>query len=95
MLRDALVIVGLALATLAAGCSNTPSPPPDTRAADLQVVRDVETASQQAVAGKDIEKWATFFTEDASGLFPGDRMLNGKAAIKGAMSIYFADPIFR
>jgi uncharacterized protein (TIGR02246 family) len=94
MLRDASVIVCLALATLTAGCSNAPSPPPDTRAADLQVVRDVEAASQQATADKDIEKWATYFAEDASGLFPGDRMLNGKAAIKDAMSIYFADPNF-
>lgn len=94
MLRDSLVIVCLALASLLAGCSNAPSPPPDTRAADLQVVRDVEAASQQAIANKDIEKWATYFTEDASGLFPGDRTLNGKAAIKDAMSIYFADPNF-
>lgn len=45
-------------------------------------------------AAKDADKWATYFAEDASGLFPGDGMLNGKAAIKGAMATYLADPNF-
>jgi len=94
MVRDASLIVCLALAILTVGCSNAPIPPPDTRGADLQVIRDIEAASQQAAADKNIDKWAAFFAEDASGLFPGDVTLNGKAAIKGAMATYFADPNF-
>jgi uncharacterized protein (TIGR02246 family) len=94
MIRNASLIVCLALATLTAGCSNSPAPPPDTRAADAQVVKDIQAALFKDAAAKDADKWATYFTEDASGLFPGDGMLNGKAAIKAAMATYFADPNF-
>jgi uncharacterized protein (TIGR02246 family) len=94
VLGNASQIVCLALAALAAGCSNAPAPPPDTRAADVQVVKDIEAASFKDAAAKDADKWATYFTEDASGLFPGDGTLNGKAAIKAAMATYFADPNF-
>jgi len=94
MVRNTSLIVYLALATLTAGCSNAPAPPPDTRAADVQAVKDIEAASLKDAAAKDADKWATYFAEDASGLFPGDGMLNGKAGIKAAMATYFADPNF-
>lgn len=91
--RD-LWIACMALIALTAGCSNAPAPPPDTRAADEQVVREVETARFSDAAAKNADKWATYFTEDASGLFPGGGMLDGRAAIKAAMATYFADPNF-
>jgi len=94
MVRNTSLIVCLALATLTAGCSNAPAPPPDTRAADVQAVKDIEAASLKDAAAKDVDKWATYFAEDASGLFPGDGMLNGKADLKAAMATYFADPNF-
>jgi uncharacterized protein (TIGR02246 family) len=94
MLRNILLIVCVALFLLAAGCSNTPAPPPDTRAADLQAVKDVETAWVKDVATKDPEKFASHFTEDGCGLYPGAPTLNGKAAIKAALAQYFADPNF-
>ena len=94
MVRNTSLIVYLALATLTAGCSNAPAPPPDTRAADVQAVKDIEAASLKDAAAKDADKWATYFAEDASGLFPGDKMLDGRAAIKGAIATYFADPDF-
>ncbi|MGA1998300.1 MAG: SgcJ/EcaC family oxidoreductase [Bryobacteraceae bacterium] len=94
MVRNTSLIVCLALATLTAGCSNAPAPPPDTRADDVQAVKDIEAASLKDAAAKDADKWASYFAEDASGLFPGDEMLNGKAAIKAAMATYFADPNF-
>jgi uncharacterized protein (TIGR02246 family) len=94
MMRNVSPIVCLAVATLTASCSKSPAPPPDTRAADAQVVKDVEAALFRDAAAKDADKWATYFTEDASGLFPGDGMLNGKAAIRAAMATYFADPNF-
>jgi uncharacterized protein (TIGR02246 family) len=84
----------LAVAALTSGCSNTPAPFPDTRAADAQAIRGLEEAAQKNAASKDADTWATFFAEDASGLFPGDQILNGKAAIKAAMATYFADPNF-
>jgi len=95
MLRNTSLIVCLALAALTVGCSNAPAPPPpDTRAADVQAIKDVEAAWVKDVAAKDADKWASYFTEDGSGLYPGAGILNGKAAIKAAMAPYFADPNF-
>ena len=45
-------------------------------------------------ASKDADKWASYFTEDGSGLYPGAATLNGKAAIKAAMAHMLADPNF-
>ncbi len=93
MLRNTSLIAGLTLAALAAGCSNTPAPTPviDTRAADVQAVKDVETAW---AAAKDADKWASYFAEDGSALYPGSGIVNGRAAIQAAMAPSFADPNF-
>jgi uncharacterized protein (TIGR02246 family) len=93
-MRNTLLILCLALTLLTAGCSNAPTPPPDTRAADLQAVKDVEAAWVKDAATKDADKWASYFTDDGSGLYPGAATLNGKAAIKAAMASIFADPKF-
>jgi len=89
-----LLIACLALAVLAAGCSNAAAPPADTRAADVQAVKDVEAAWVKDAASKDADKWASYFAEDGSGLYPGGGILNGKAAIKAAMAQVLADPNF-
>jgi uncharacterized protein (TIGR02246 family) len=94
MLRNTSLIVCLALAVLTVGCANAPAPPPDTRAADAQAVKDVETAWVKDAATKDADKWASYFTDDGSGPYPGARTLNGKAAIKAAMAPMLADPNF-
>ena len=95
MLRNTSLIVCLALAALTVGCANAPAPPPpDTRAADVQAIKDIEAAWVKDAATKDADKWASYFAEDGSGLYPGAGILNGKAAIKAAMAPYFADPNF-
>ena len=95
MLRNITLIGCLALAALIAGCSTAPPPPPpDTRAADVQAVKDVEAAWLKDMATKDADKFASYFADDASGLYPGAATLNGKAAIRTAIAPYFADPNF-
>src|ERR1039457_309740 len=98
MLRNTSLILCLALAVLAVGCANAPTPapapPPDTRAADVQAVKDLEAAWVKDANSKDPAKWASYFTEDGSGLYPGAPTLSGKAAIQAAMTPYFADPNF-
>jgi len=95
MLRNTSLILCLAVAVLSVGCANAPAPPPpDTRAADVQAVKDVEAAWVRDIATKDVDKFASYFAEDASGLYPGAATLNGKAAIKAAFATYFADPNF-
>jgi uncharacterized protein (TIGR02246 family) len=94
-MRNTSLIVCLALVALTAGCSNPPpAPPPDTRPADLQAVKEVEAAWIKAMAAKDADKFASYLAEDACGLYPGAGILNGKEAIKAAFAPYFADPNF-
>ena len=95
MLRHTSLSLCLALATFAVGCANAPAPPPpDTRAADVQAIKDIETSWMKDAATKDPDKWAAYFAEDGSGLYPGMPILNGKAAIKAAMAPFFSDPNF-
>ncbi|MGO9405092.1 MAG: YybH family protein [Terriglobales bacterium] len=95
MPRTTSLVLCLALAVLGVACANAPAPPPpDTRAADVQAVKDVEAAWIKDVATKDADKFVSYFAEDASGLYPGAGILNGKAAIKTALAPYFADPNF-
>jgi uncharacterized protein (TIGR02246 family) len=95
MLRTISLIVCLALAALTVACANAPAPPPpDTRAADLQAVKNVEAAWLKDASTKDADKWASYFTEDGSGLYPGMGILNGKAAVKAAIAPFLADPNF-
>jgi len=95
MSRDPSLILCLTLAVLTIACANAPAPPPpDTRAADVQAVKDLEAAWSKDANSKDADKWASYFAEDGSGLYPGAGTLNGKAAIKAAMSPMLADPNF-
>lgn len=94
MLRTTLMFFGVVLALVAVGCSNAPAPLPDTRAADVQAVKDLEAAWAKDAAAKDPDKWASYFTEDGSGLYPGAPVLNGRAAIKAALATYVSDPNF-
>lgn len=94
MLRNSWPVVCFTLALMAVGCSNAPAPAPDTRAADVQAVKDVEVAWAKDAASKDPDKWASYFAEDGSGLYPGAPTLNGKAAIRAAIAPIMADPNF-
>lgn len=94
MLRNTSLILCLVVAGLAIGCSNTPAPAPDTRAADVQAIKDLEAAWVKDAATKDPGKWASYFSDDGSGLYPGFPTVTGKAALKTAMTPFLADPNF-
>jgi len=95
MLSNVSLIACLTFAAVTAGCSSSaPVLPPDSRAADLKAVKDVEDAWLKDAASKSGEKWASYFTEDGSGLYPGTAILNGKAAISAAMAPVLTDPNF-
>jgi uncharacterized protein (TIGR02246 family) len=94
MVRKISLLLCLALALFGVACSNTPAPPPDTRVADVQAVKDLEVAWVKDGASKDVDKWVSYFADDGSGLYPGMATLNGKPALKAAMAPLFADPNF-
>jgi uncharacterized protein (TIGR02246 family) len=94
MLRNVSLLLCLAFAGLGVACSNTPAPAPDTRDADIQAVKQLEVSWAKDAATKDADKWASYFTDDASGLYPGAPTINGKPALRAALAAYFADPNF-
>jgi uncharacterized protein (TIGR02246 family) len=89
-----LSIACAALAAMMCACSNAPAPMPDTRDADMRAVKDVEAAWLKDTAGKDPEKFASYFADDGAALYPGAPTLNGRQAIRSAMVPYMADPNF-
>lgn len=99
-MRHASMFACFALAIVTLGCSTNPAPSmapaaaPDTRASDVQAVKDIEAQWNKDAATKDADKWANYFTDDGSGLYPGAPILNGKAAIKAGLTPFLADPNF-
>ena len=88
------------LVVMAVACSNAPTAttapaaPPDTRAADVQAVKDLEVAWVKDAATKDAAKWAAYFTDDGAGLYPGAPTVTGKEALITSMKPMLADPNF-
>jgi ketosteroid isomerase-like protein len=68
---------------------------PDTRAADEQAIRAIE-ADWGAVVGvagaKDIDKWMSFYADDAAVFNPNEAAMIGKASIRGGLMKMLATP---
>ncbi len=90
---NSCIIACLSFAILFAGCA-TPSAPSDTREADIQAVRDVETAYLKNLADRDAEKYFSHFADDALGLYPVTPICDGRKAIRAWVEPMFADPGF-
>jgi uncharacterized protein (TIGR02246 family) len=81
-----------ALAVIVAGCNQAPPPPaPDTHDADVKAIRDLDAATGQALAAKDLDKISAFYAEDASLFDPDAPVVNGAAAIKAAWKSMLED----
>ncbi len=94
-MRRYLILIGcLGLFALAVACTSPPPPAPDTRDADIKAVKDVEATWVKDIATKDVEKWANYYSDDASVLMPNAPMLTGKENIKAALKPMLADPNF-
>jgi len=88
-----LVVIAVACST-APTAAPAPAAPPDTRAADVQAVKDLEAAWVKDAATKDAAKWAAYFTDDGAGLYPGAPTVTGKEALTASMKPMLADPNF-
>ena len=84
----------LALAVILAGCNQALPPAPDTREADAQAIRDVETAWSASFATKDVDKVGVFWADDASVFMTDSPVLTGIAAIEAAMKPMAEDKNF-
>jgi uncharacterized protein (TIGR02246 family) len=68
--------------------------PPDTREADVKAIKDVEAAWVKDVATKDVEKFASYYADDASFLVPNMPIATGKDAIRNVIKSLVSDPNF-
>jgi uncharacterized protein (TIGR02246 family) len=81
--------VGLSL--LLAGCSDSPKPVPDTRAADEKAIRDGEIAWNAEFKAKDIDKIVDHYADAATVMAPGEPAARGKDAIRTLLTGMLAD----
>jgi len=89
-MRKFLAVIGLTGLLLAVTACN----PPDNRDADAKALRDLEAQWVKDIATKDVEKFASYYTDDASFLPPSSPAVTGKAAIRDMLKAMLSDPNF-
>jgi len=93
-------VFALALALLLAGCagggSSTPSPADTAKAHDaaVQAIKETESAWMTDINTKDVEKWLSYYTDDASVLVVNAPIATGKDAIRNILKPMLSDPAF-
>ena len=91
LLGSLLLLAGTVACNLAPTAASAPL---DTHDADVQAIKDTEAAWAKASAAKDAEKFASYYTDDAS-LLPQDApAVNGKEAITKTVKQMMSDPNF-
>ena len=90
MRRYSLIIVTLGF-LISTSCSQSPAP--DNREADARSLRDGEVATfVKDWGGKDVDRIAAHFTNDANLILPNAPIMTGKDAIAAAMRGALSDP---
>ena len=77
---------------LLAGCTqqSTPTPPPDTRAADEAAVRAASAEWAKVAAAKDLEKTLSYYADDASMFPPNVPVVTGPDARRKMWTTLFS-----
>lgn len=75
-------------------------PPPtdeakmDTRGPDVQSIRELERRAREAAEAKDLDRYISFYADDAVLFWPGAPMVRGRAAIREFMQAFLSMPAF-
>ncbi len=81
MNRSLFSVAALLLALIGlAACApeqKPPAAPPDTRAADEAAIRAASAQWAKAGEAKDLEKWLSFYADDAALFYPGSPVVTG------------------
>jgi len=86
--------IAIGISLLIAGCSETPAPAPDTRAADEKAIRDGETQWNADFKSRDADKLVNHYADDAVVMVPGVPLAKGKDAIGATLKVFLADKNF-
>ena len=86
------VILSLSTLLLSIGCQQPPATPPDTHDADVQAIKNTE--AEWSKNASDLDKWISYYADDASVLVPNAPIATGKEAIKAALKPMITDKNF-
>jgi uncharacterized protein (TIGR02246 family) len=64
------------------------------READLQSIRELERQARKAAEAKDLDRYISFYADDAVLFWPGAPMMTGRAAIREFMQGLLSMPAF-
>lgn len=65
-----------------------------TRQEDETAIHEIEGAARKAAEARDLERYISFYADDAALFWPGAPRVAGKAAIREWMRAFFAMPRF-
>jgi uncharacterized protein (TIGR02246 family) len=88
MKRFAALACAAVVASMMTACNQTAN----THDADVKAIKDLETTWNQDYAGKDPDKIASYYADDAVLMVPGMEAASGKDAIRKVGVQMFADP---
>jgi uncharacterized protein (TIGR02246 family) len=94
MFARCLMPVFLFALLLTQGCQQQVREATHSHEADINVLRDVEIAEEQAWSSKDVDKTLSFYADDATLMYPNMPAIVGKDSIRAYMKPFFADTAF-
>jgi uncharacterized protein (TIGR02246 family) len=92
MFARCLMPVFLFALLLTQGCQQQVREATHSYEADINVLRDVEIAEEQAWSSKDVDKTLSFYADDATLMYPNMPAIVGKDSIRAYMKLSLADP---
>ena len=66
----------------------------DAHAEDVKSILELERRAREAAQAKDLDRYVSFYADDASLFWPGAPMVTGRAAIREFMRAFLAMPAF-
>jgi uncharacterized protein (TIGR02246 family) len=66
----------------------------NTQEADVRSIRELERMAREAAETKDLDRYVSFYADDAVLFWPGAPMVTGRAAIREFMQFFLAMPAF-
>jgi uncharacterized protein (TIGR02246 family) len=66
----------------------------DAHADDVKAILDLERRGREAAQAKDLDRYVSFYADDASLFWPGAPMVTGRAAIREFMRAFLSLPAF-